>query len=247
MARKGNTGCEAAFNRLELVVMMATLVLLAGLAFPTLGNTKTRSQRLTCVANLRQLGHALHVWGNDHGDKTPWRTPSSEGGTFLTQNPFKNNAWYQLGWLSNELGTPKILVCPADKIVGDSRVIASNWSSTDPAAGYATIGLRDRATSYTVALDAYFEQPRTILSGDRNVRTSGINSSCSSGVGDANFFVLGPFPGNIGWTNSIHFQNGNVLFYSGEVEQLSLPRFGSTLNGPYNNSDNGVLHFLLPN
>jgi len=252
MARNRNPCCEAAFNRLELVVVMATLVLLAGLALPTLGNTKTRSQRITCVANLRQIGHALHVWGNDHGDKTPSRTDYREGGLYLSPNPLRNLAYFQFSVISNELVTPKTLVCPADLNVGFSRRVASNWSTFDNVAGYMALGLRDRSTSYTVALDAFFDQPRSILSSDRNLRTSGVNTSCSSGVGSANFFVLDPPSPGVGWTNAIHFQSGNTLFYDGQVEQLSVPGFSNALNGPYFNglnfgSDNAVLHFLTPN
>src|SRR5205807_743242 len=143
-----------------------------------------------------------------------------------------------------ELGTPKILVCPADKIPGNNRVIAGNWSASDPVSGYLTVGLRTRATSYTVGLDAFFDQPRSILSGDRNIRDSGLNGSCSSGVGDAHFLNLGSLSTGLGWTNAIHFQSGNLLFYDGQVEQLSLPGFSKALNGPYFSppyvsSDNG--------
>jgi len=243
---------ESGFNRLELVLVMATVVLLAGVAFPTLGNTKTRSQRISCFANLRQIGHAIHVWGNDHGNRTPWRTGFSEGGTFFSTSPFKNAAWYQFASLSNELVTPEILVCPADKNVGAERVIATTWSASDPSGGYRTLGFRDLATSYTVALDAFFDQPRSILSSDRNVRDAGRNSACSAGVGDANFFIVGPSSPGQGWTNAIHFQGGNVLFYDGAVGQISSADFSNTLNAPYFSipywgSDNGDLHLLITN
>jgi prepilin-type processing-associated H-X9-DG protein len=237
---------EIAFTRLELLAVLATLALFAGVALPVLANTKARSQRLTCFANLRQIGHALQVWGNEHANRTPWRTDVSEGGTFHSSTPLRNNAWFQFAWMSNELGTPKILVCPADQNVGNSRVIASNWSTSDFRGGYATIGFRDRASSYTIGLDAFFDQPRSILSGDRNVQTDGINSSCSSQVGNAFFFAstLGFLSA---WTNSIHSEAGNVLFYDGQVEQLSIPGFRKALNAPYRDIDNGFLHLLIPN
>src|SRR4051812_36082045 len=113
---------EAAFSRIEFVVVLATLALLAGVTMPALANSKSRSQRVTCLANLQQIGRAIHLWGNDHGNKVPWQTDVSEGGTFSAASSLKNQAWWQFAWMSNELVTPRILVCPADNIHGSPRV-----------------------------------------------------------------------------------------------------------------------------
>src|SRR6266550_2528509 len=104
---------ERAFSRLELLVVLATLLFLATAAFPLLANTRTRSEQVSCLGNLRQIGHAVHLWGNDHADRTPWFTPLAEGGTRESGgsgNPLRNNPYFQMGALSNELATPKMLV-----------------------------------------------------------------------------------------------------------------------------------------
>src|SRR5258708_2481465 len=62
---------ERAFTRLELVMIVATLVLLTGVALPLLAGTRARSEQVSCLSNLRQDGHAFQVWANDHGDKNP--------------------------------------------------------------------------------------------------------------------------------------------------------------------------------
>jgi len=54
-------------------------------------NEKASATR--CVNNLKQFGLAVRVWANDNGEVTP---PN-------------------IVCMSNELSTPKILVCPADK------------------------------------------------------------------------------------------------------------------------------------
>jgi Tfp pilus assembly protein PilE len=47
---------EAAFNRLELFILLAVVCLLASISLPALSSNTSRSQRITCIANLRQIG-----------------------------------------------------------------------------------------------------------------------------------------------------------------------------------------------
>src|SRR4029077_19389448 len=72
--------------------------------------------RTDCGNNLKQIAIALRVWEGDHDNKFPWNVSTSAGGTKervgLDQDGFDTNAWVHFQALSNELGTPKILVCP---------------------------------------------------------------------------------------------------------------------------------------
>lgn len=61
-----------------------------------------RAERIACVNNLKQIGLALRLWAGDNMDVAP---PD-----FLS--------------MSNELNTPKILVCPTDH----GRQVASSFS-----------------------------------------------------------------------------------------------------------------------
>ena len=237
---KSHTRCgDRAFTRLELAVVLATLGLLAVIALPVLAGGKTHSEQASCLSNLRQIGHAFLVWANDHGDRNPWLTPYSEGGTFGTQNLLKNRAFFQMGTISNELVTPKILVCPADREGIMPRIVATDFSNNNPNGGFWTPGLRDRALSYTIGLHSFFEIPRSILSSDRNIRWSG-NAACFSWSGDA----LALNSSAATWTNSIHVGTGNVLLNDGGVEQVSsvgLQRAVQDAKG-----DIRTLHFLAP-
>ena len=97
--------------------------------------------------------------------------------------------------LSNELNSPKVLACGSDT----ARLRGSDFA-----------GLSDRNLSYFVGLDATETNPRTILSGDRNVSTNGrlisgiLTVTNSSGVG---------------WTKDIHQHAGNVGLGDGSVLQ----------------------------
>jgi len=210
-----------AFTRLELAVVLATLGLLAAIALPVLAGGKTHSEQAMCFSNLRQIGHAFHLWASDHGDRNTWLTPLSEGGTFGTQNILKNRAFFQMGSISNELVTPRNLVCPADRDVTDARMMATDFSNNNPNGGFFRPGFQDRALSYTISLHSFYEVPRSILSSDRNIRGDGMDSACFTGVGSAQAIYV-PHPDvDVVWTNSIHIGTGNVLFNDGSVEHLS--------------------------
>src|SRR5947207_5304939 len=101
---------EQAFTRLELMIVLITILALTAIALPTLGGNKARSEQALCFSNLRQIGHAFQLWADDHGDRNPWLTPVSEGGSYESYHagsPLRDRAWFQMSWISNELVTPK--------------------------------------------------------------------------------------------------------------------------------------------
>jgi hypothetical protein len=69
----------------------------------SLAKAKERAQSIACVNNLKQFGLAVRIWALDNNDSNPPNVLS----------------------MSNELSTPKILVCPAET----NRPVAANWSS----------------------------------------------------------------------------------------------------------------------
>jgi len=69
----------------------------------SLAKAKEKAMSINCVNNLKQFGLAVRVWALDNNDSNPPNVLS----------------------MSNELSTPKILVCPADT----NRPVAADWSS----------------------------------------------------------------------------------------------------------------------
>jgi len=47
------------------------LPLMLGITMPALVRTKHQAQRMACATNMRDLGKALMIYANDHGDKFP--------------------------------------------------------------------------------------------------------------------------------------------------------------------------------
>ena len=86
------------------------LLLTPAMLLPALAKAKARAQQVNCITNLKQIGLAARMWANDHNEMFP---PN-----FLA--------------MSNELNSPKILICPADpnrNHKADWSAIAANGSS----------------------------------------------------------------------------------------------------------------------
>ncbi len=241
---------KAGFSRLELVFTLAALLLLAVVALPVFANTRGRSEQVICLSNLRQLGHAVHLWATDHGDRTPWFTPVAEGGTrdtYGTGNLLRYNAWFQMGWMSNQLITPKILVCPSDVGVGSPRKMANNFSANSLEGGFWGVGYRSTSLSYLVGLHSFSSAPRSLLSGDRNISWDNRNTVCALGLGGVVYMSGYPLrQADSRWTNAIHGLTGNLLFTDGSAETFTVEGFQRVVSEA-NQGDGGDHHLLAPN
>ena len=89
-------------------VLVTVIAILASLMLPALAKAKGKAQSISCVNNMKQIGLGARLYANDHGDKLP---PD-----FLS--------------MSNELVTPKILVCNGDS----TRTKAADWAQFNAAA-----------------------------------------------------------------------------------------------------------------
>jgi len=233
LARTART--HRAFTRVELVVVLAVLALLGLVVVPALANNRPRSERVTCANNLRQIGAAMQLWGNDHHDLFPQEVPVAEGGT--RSHPLASNVWLHFAWISNQLGSAKVLFCPSD-----TGRPARDFTG-DPTGGYLHPNFRNRATSYFlshVGVDGITD----LLAGDRNVGSEG-PQSCAR-FGTALRVSSQPVTPRFQWTNSLHIQTGNLLLFDGRVEQLSNRGLRDTVDTIVRFQDYASLHFITP-
>lgn len=226
-----DTNDDRAATRIELVLVLVGLALLFLVAVPLLAGNNSRSELAVCMNNLRQIGLGSRLWANDHDDQYPWWVEEAKGGT--RRNPKSGNAWYEINHLSNQLASPKILVCPSDP----KKHTAERWNGGP--GGLAHVTNRDNALSYIVGLHAVRDNPQSLLSGDRHFTYSMGVRSCSIGINNAS--VLTPGDPNVGWTNAIHGLRGNLLFNSGEVRTVPREEFNQALDA---RTEENAVHIL---
>ena len=107
-------GCQVAGLALIVLALVIRGYLLIG---PT-GEWR-RSSRLGCVNNLKQVGLAFRTWAIDNDGRFPFNVSTNTGGTMefcaTGTDGFDSNAALHFQVMSNELSTPRILVCPKDE------------------------------------------------------------------------------------------------------------------------------------
>src|SRR5712692_6671569 len=129
----------------EVHVITVVVAVLAALLLLALWHRGGGGHQIKCVNNLKQIGLAARIFAEDNSQRFPMEVPVKEGGS---------QEFVQFGLVvphflvvSNELSTPKLLVCPRDK-----RQEAANFNE-----------LRSENISYFVELEASQTNPQSML------------------------------------------------------------------------------------
>src|SRR5205809_2711441 len=110
---KAPTRALDAFTLIDLLIVLATLGLMFML-LPFLARPRCYgSSRINCVSNLKQIGLSIRMFSQDHSDKFPWLVSTNDGGSLEHKNSLE--VFHHFLALSNELVTPKALVCRTDQ------------------------------------------------------------------------------------------------------------------------------------
>jgi competence protein ComGC len=185
---------KTAFSTLELLVVLAIVVVVALLLLPALGGAKAKHAPINCHNRLRQIGLSFNTWAPDHNDRFPMHVSVTNGGTQELVPDGAAEPHFQV--MSNELSTPKILVCPLDKL----KTITTNFSL-----------LQTTNLSYFVAVDAQENRPSSILTGDRNITNQ---------LSPSHRLVVLKTNDNLGWTKALHSRKGTICFSDGSVGEF---------------------------
>jgi prepilin-type processing-associated H-X9-DG protein len=180
-----------------LVIIAVVAIFVLMLDIPGFNNAKAHALRIQCLNNLNQTGLADRIWEGDHGNLYPQAAWETNGGTMeFTSGP---NAFRHFQIMSNELSTPKVLLCPADD---DRFIAATNF-----------ININNSNLSFFVGIVSNDNNPSLILSGDHNI---------TNGTKIRNGLLELTTNNPSRWTTEMHDKVGNILLADGSVQQVSI-------------------------
>jgi prepilin-type N-terminal cleavage/methylation domain-containing protein len=137
-----------AFTLIELLVVMAVIAILAALMLPGLASAREKGWQAACLANLHQMGLAIHSYASDNDGKIPYgpkAPPFTSAGDFYPSTgaptsliSLDSGAPVGLGLLLKDslCNQPKVLFCP------------SSDQPMDANAQLANVGVRQAQCSY---------------------------------------------------------------------------------------------------
>jgi prepilin-type N-terminal cleavage/methylation domain-containing protein len=240
---------KKAFTLIELLVVIAIIAILAAMLLPALAAAKKKAQKISCVNSLKQVGLSFRLWEGDNGDKYPMAVTVAQGGSqeytakgssgalvaaTQTANPKAAQTFLVM---SNQLSTPKILICPSDNISSGGTVTTGHSVSTNFIVGTTAGYFNEDATSYFVNGDATESDPQMILAGDCNIASSAANAAAGKRLTAATLMTAA-VNAAVAWTTTdLHQGSGNLTLSDGSVQSVS----SSGLRTALQNGTNTVL------
>jgi prepilin-type processing-associated H-X9-DG protein len=225
-----------AFTLVDVVVTLALFLVIGAMMLPLLTVSHCGCGHIYCVSNLKQINLALRIWEGDNNNQYPMLDSTNIHG---------GKEWIEAGnvagcfqVVSNELSTPRILICPADR----SHTVATNFDND----------FNNSHISYFLSPDASETYPQMILDGDDNFELHGVvvKSGLFAAPSSAPI-VWGPgrhgdVPVHHFWTRTPHNFVGNLGFADGSVAEESSLGLQNALQYAVNGTPFMTNRFAIP-
>jgi len=231
---KPNRSHRGGFTLIELLVVIGIVIILAALLLPALSRAKECARRVKCLSNLKQTSLAFRLFAQEHDGHYPWHIPEVDGGTF---GPIAVDGWRHFSVASNEIDTPKVLICPSDR---ESKANAIDWANGPD--GFINPANRGYALSYFVGLDAYEMVPMTLVVGDRNLE-GGTLGNCASVSPSPGIVATLLEAGNtaIRWGANIHGGVGSFAHADGSAVMTRVGELHMTVDEAHHQLTSGLV------
>lgn len=282
-----------AFTVVELMIVIVAIAVLIGLLLPYLAHQREQSLRIKCVNHLKSASLAFKIFASDGGDRYPYQvvpplTNATPQATIALTNATlaapastmfagqtQQAAWAHWGFISNELGSPKILICPGNRRKKNN--VATDWT-TNHRRGFSSeqgllrmtgnsSHLRDRpeygqatgydtSVSYFICLDADETIPAGIMIGDFNLEWDGRSTDpfIDNPRGAGNQMLSGSDFDQLTWVMGAgpdrawahHKKAGNIALTDGSVLQTDAAQLRQVARASTNAWGKTTMHLLIP-
>jgi competence protein ComGC len=205
-----------AFTVIEVLIIIVCVLVIVVIIAPRFSRRPVHSTGIRCLNNLKQIGLAFRIWALDNNDKFPMEISVTNGGAMEIANTGTVFPVFQV--MSNELSTPKILLCPAED--DPERVAATTFQSSIPQGNPSQFVpfTSDNNVSYFVGLDANLTNLQMVLSGERNLSVDGVPVAQG---------LLEVTPKSaVTWSKHMHKGAGNIGSADGSVQQVGSANVG---------------------
>jgi prepilin-type N-terminal cleavage/methylation domain-containing protein/prepilin-type processing-associated H-X9-DG protein len=215
------TRIHRGFTLIELLVVIAIIAILSALLLPTLGKAKARGYATACLSNLRQIGLACLMYGDDNQDELP-RTSHQGRSWVSTLQPYCSgtNLWR----------------CPRDPNRTRLYSYAINDFLLPSSSGNSAAQVFSRFTAIPTPSETFLMAE----SADAYANTDHFHFAEADDGG----FSPGSFASEIAVTR--HLLAANYLFVDGHVERIKWHPLQSKLTQPGSRFVNPAGHNLHP-